>query len=253
MSDPYFANVVYLAQFSGADGSTSFIDQSSYGHVITAVGNAQILNNKLELDGSGDWVSSPDADELSPGSGDFTFEIFGIEFDNAAADGQILSKRDDQIGNEREFDLIFKGTLSPQKLRAHFSVDGFGASSEKLIDVNWSPASAPNGYDIAFVRSGTDIYLYVDGARIGADTLSIDIFNSTSPLSIGATNTVVGPAFAPMNGRLSAVRLSIGIARYTGASYTVPTLPLPTAAAGIVMRRTLSPLGTRTGSRQVTN
>ena len=40
--DPYFANVVLLAgNESGADGTTTFLDQSSYARTLTAVGNAQ--------------------------------------------------------------------------------------------------------------------------------------------------------------------------------------------------------------------
>src|SRR3990167_997053 len=42
VTDPYFANVVLLAaNENGADGTTTFIDQSASAHALTAVGNVQ--------------------------------------------------------------------------------------------------------------------------------------------------------------------------------------------------------------------
>jgi hypothetical protein len=81
--DPNWANVVLLMGFEGADASTTFVDESSVGRTMTAIGNAQIDTAQFKFgaasglfDGSGDVVTAADSADWDFGSGDFTIEMF---------------------------------------------------------------------------------------------------------------------------------------------------------------------------------
>lgn len=77
----FYGSVVALLHMNGSDASTTFTDQR--GHTFTAAGNAQIDTAQSKFggasglfDASGDYISTPDSDEWSFGSGDFTIECW---------------------------------------------------------------------------------------------------------------------------------------------------------------------------------
>jgi hypothetical protein len=61
-------------RMTGANGSTSFVDSSSYNHPITAVGNAQIQGNELLLDGEGSHLITAPNEVFALGASDFRVE-----------------------------------------------------------------------------------------------------------------------------------------------------------------------------------
>ena len=76
---------------------------------------------------------------------------------------------------------------------------------------------------IAFVRSGTNVYMYLNGTRdatIGSNYVAIP--STTAPTSIGSY--IDGTT--PVAGYISNLRLVKGTALYSGASFTVPTSAL---------------------------
>lgn len=88
----------------------------------------------------------------------------------------------------------------------------FSIISPTAIELNeWS--------HIAIVRSGTSYKLFVNGVLVGSATSSITIYNSSVPLTIGAS-----AAGMPFNGYIEEVRISKGIARWTSA-FTPPSVP----------------------------
>ena len=79
------SNTRVLLHFDGADASTTMTDSNVGGaaHVWTAAGNAQIDTAQAQsggasllLDGTGDWVSTPDHADFAFGSGDFTIDCW---------------------------------------------------------------------------------------------------------------------------------------------------------------------------------
>lgn len=228
--DPFFSSVRLLAQFIGANGSTTFIDQSNAPHSLSAAGNAQIQSNKLELDGAGDWVTSPDSADWVL-SGDFTWEVFGVSFDTVSTFQSILSQYDvfSPGTNQRSWWIIFRGDLTPKKLSFVASTLGTSGSTTTPIDADF-PAIASTNYDICLERSGSVLRLYVNGSMIGTASYASATFNSTSPLAIGAENTRSGGANSnELDGRLSAVRYTLAARYASDSGYVVPTLPLPTS------------------------
>lgn len=229
--DPYRAFVVFQSLFTGSDGSTSFTDDSTNAATVTVVGNAQILSNKLELDGTTDWIRVPDLASLQL-TGDFCLEFFGVETDTLTT-LQVLASHYDAFNpatNNRGWFLGFRGSVSPKKLELAVSTDGT-SGTVTLNQVTWSP-SAATAYDICIERNGTTVRFFVDGVWIGSTTYSGNSFDCSSPLAIGTDNprATTQSNCSEWDGRLSAVRLTVGAYRYgSDASYTVPALPLPTS------------------------
>ena len=223
-TDPHWASVVLQSHFTGANGSTTFTDQSASGKTMTAVGNAQILNNKLELDGTGDCVSVADSADWYFGSGDFTIELFGAEVDVLTATQMFISQYENG-GSQKSWYFAFTGAATPKKLQGYYSLTG--ASDANVPAADWTPSTA-TPYKLTYERSGTALRIYIDGAvhataAIGA---SDALHNSTAPLRIGAASN--GGLYLAQNGRVEAICITKGVARFNGA-HTPRSLPLPTS------------------------
>ncbi len=210
------ADVVLQVQFTGSNGSTTFTDESASAHTLTPAGHAQIQSNKLELDGSGDWVTiADDADLLFDLAEGFTVEVWGFEPD---AGGPVVAAYD-VVSNDRRWFL----TNNPNgSMRVGLFEDGTSASD--IISHTWTPGEV----DIAVVYDpdavGDNVYLYIDGTQVATGEFTgISLHNDAIPLTIGGLNTRGTPQ--SLNGRMSAVRITRD-ALYTGGSYSVPSLPL---------------------------
>lgn len=205
-----------VVNFTGANGSTSFTDESAWAHTLTANGNAQIQSNKLLLDGTGDYVSSADSEHWYLGSVDFTIEAFGVEFDTAASNEPIIAQYT-TVSSQRGWLLSYNGG----QLRFHASSDGIALTT--IVGHTWAP-SVDTPYDIAIERSGSTFRLYIDGVNVADGTDAMTIFNSTEILAIGRQGAA-SPSFADI--RMKAARITNGRALYaTDGSYTVPSLPI---------------------------
>jgi hypothetical protein len=199
--------------FTGANGSTSFTDIGPYARTLTAVGNAQIQSNKLELDGSGDYVTVPDSSLFTLSGTDFTIEAFGVQADAFATAATLVSKYNSS-GSARAWIFQLSGTGLSYSSWSDGSTlsDSLGAPTTITIG---------NVYDLAVVREGTTVSLYIDGVLFASGTFDAQTADTSALLVIGAQ---ASPANY-LNGRLSAVRITKG-ALYSGASYTIPSLPI---------------------------
>lgn len=225
-TDPHFASVVLLAaNNNGADTTTTFIDQSTSAKTITTLGNAQWdtaqaptgLTSSLLLDGTGDYLSLADSGDWDFGTGDFTTE-FWIRFAVVPSGGAIAFP----LGN---YGSSTTGWFTQYRDEAT-DVLAFGTSGDTpLLRFAWTPA-ADTWYAVSTTRSGSNLRSFIGGTQIGiTETNSEDITGSTAVLMIGGLGTL-GAQF--VNGWMASVRVTKGVARYTG-NYTPPTLPLPTS------------------------
>jgi hypothetical protein len=74
-------------------------------------------------------------------------------------------------------------------------------------------------YYVSFVKSGTNIYLFVDGVLQETDTGVSSVFAGTSIFTIATLAN--GTSITPLTGYWSNIKLSKGIARYT-SNFTPP-------------------------------
>jgi len=216
-----YSNVVLQILMEGSNGQTTFTDDSVNARAITASGNAQVQSNRLELDGTGDNLELANAtDWHTMMNGDFTIEIFGIQWDSLNNGDCMLSKyRYSQ--NQRVFRW---NRSSSSTLQLTCSTNG--TDEQIVIQNSWTPSGA---HDICIERSGNTYRQYVDGVMIGKATSSLTYnVNSPTNLSIGSIR-ISETTKQDMDGRMHALRIS-KVARYdSDDGYVVPSLPLPTS------------------------
>lgn len=219
--DPLGSTVGFLLQMEGSNGSTTFTDEK--GHVFTAYGNAKITTtdplsgtSSGLFDGNGDYLQTPDAAELEPGAGNFTFEAFiKLNAYNASPYMAVIVSREHSSGVNMKWYL--SGSASA------WTTIGF---SMNFIETTAAITLALNTkYHVAVCRSGNILRFFVDGVQVGSDfAFNYTISNEAYPWTIGATPYTSMRNYFP--GRLDAVRYS-KTARYT-ANFTPPVqLPNP--------------------------
>lgn len=231
VTDPSFSSVVLLVGGNGVDASTSFTDESSFAHALTANGNAQVDTAQsvfggasILLDGSGDWVSAGDSAHWDMGSGEFTVEGFVMFASGTAADRAIVGQWD-------VFDPAF-GVSTTSGGRFDFSV--------------YDPAVGLRRANANFVTAANTWYYFCGQRILGSpDTVSLHtgvpggtatqlasqtivnghaLGNSGEQMRIGAFG---GSSRQYLNGWVDEVRVTKGVARYGTGSFSVPTAAFP--------------------------
>lgn len=227
-TDPWWLNTVLALRMDGTSGSTTFTDLK--GKTVTAVGNTSVslaqskFGQAAYFDGTGDYLSVPDTDDWYFGVGDFTIETWA-RFDAAAPNYQTIAS---QFVDANNWWFFRKELSSDNKLTCYFRVGGT-VKANYIMTSSWSTFTADTWYHLALVRSGSTIYIFIDGvSQTLTATVAIstnDVGNIASPLYVGSDTTY------PMQGYLDDLRVTKGIARYT-ANFTPSEKPLPTYVAG---------------------
>lgn len=190
------------------------------GHPLAASGDAQISTaqskfggNALLLDGTGDYLSTPDSPDWAFGSGDFTLECWAY-FTNVAVSTQTLIAQ--FSGSPGQYSWILRWDVGFLKL--YYSPDGTTLPAN--LAWAWTPV-VNTWYHIAVVRTGNNVLAFINGGQIGtAQPISGALFDSNATLAIGASSSGSWNFY----GYLDEIRISKGIARWT-ANFTPPTTP----------------------------
>jgi hypothetical protein len=211
--------------------SNRFVDNSSNGHTITPSGNAAVtafgpfltsavykasVNGASSQLGATNYVHIADGAWKTLGTGDFTWEywIYPIG-ENAYHVGDATAGTN--------ISSTFTLGVSGKRAILYYSIQGGEAYPLQ------SPDSAPyynnnEWHHFAYVRSGNDHKLYVNGILRASETRSGTMVDSTGQFNIG--NFGEGYAIGAPDGIYCDVRLVKGTAVYSGSTYTVPTAPL---------------------------
>lgn len=220
-TDPNFSSVSLLLHIDGSNGSTTFTDSSSNSLTITANGDAQVstaqgkFNQSLIVDGTGDSLSITDSNSVMIlGTGDLTVEFWFYTSSNST--------------NLSNFATFFSGGTNALMLRYHNSFNSILVGYENVAyDIDPSPDVLPteNAWNhIAVVRDSTSLRLYMNGSLGGEATGTGGSRNYSAINRIGSDS--VGASY-DLSGYIDDFRVTKGIARYTGSSYTVPTAAFP--------------------------
>jgi hypothetical protein len=218
--DPYFANVIFLAHMDGSNGSTTFTEVT--GRTISAAGNAQLSTTDQKFgtacglfDGSGDYISTPHTSDLLLATGDFTIE-FWIRFTSVSA--AVI------IGHKAESSSDFYPWQTFKNGSNQIRFRGFDTGPSTLVFdlTSVNTVSANIWYHIAFTRAGNTFRMFLDGNEEASSSYSGALFSNATAMVWGA---YTNPA-AAMDGRLDDLRITAGVARYTG-NFTPPTQAFP--------------------------
>lgn len=184
-----------LLHFDGADAESSTVDSSRSVHAVTLYGNAQLDTaqkkfgeSSLLLDGIADYLSIADSDDFYFGTGDFTID-FWIRFHTGLPiQGSYMSicgQLESNAPNENVWYVkIYGGTDNTYSLRIYFGKNNNTVAS---FYTTYISMNINQWYHMAFVRSGLNIYIFLDGIRQSVNGLFItsDVGNIAAPLRIG--------------------------------------------------------------------
>jgi len=212
-NDPYWANVVLMLHFDGADGSTTFTDSSSYARTMTAAGNAQIDTAQIKFgtasglfDGTGDSVQTPNGTDFQF-PGDFTVEAW---------------VRPTTTGSFTNIFIQDNGTVNAWWLRKNnLNELGYGVVGGSDL-LTGGTINSNVWTHVAMCKSGTTLRLFVNGLQVNAGTG----YSATIGITTG-TAEIGGGSFA-YTGNIDDLRITKGVARYTG-NFNIPTAAFPDA------------------------
>lgn len=224
-ADPFFGNVVLLAQ-----GSNSLVDASNSLHgspVFNGTGGFKAALSTVQekfatptlrtfasgTPGGITWSSSTD---WALGTGAFTIEAW-IYPNNLTGTQQIIGVWNTSV----PFSWILFVNISTLS----FNVSTTG--SNNIVVVSGGSLTINTWHHVVVGYDGTTYRLGLDGTFVGTSTTAESIFNaSTTLLSI---DQEAGNSQFWFDNYSDQYRITKGVWRYgTGAGYTVPTQPFPT-------------------------
>ena len=209
----YDTQIALYLPFNG-----SLTDFSSYGHTVSAVGDAAVTTSPFQFhascafDGNGDLLTVPHNNIFDFGGNDFTIEGF-INPTTAAGVQGVYS----QWGGtgSRSFKVVISTNA---KLEINGSKDG---STGTQVNQIASTGLELNTFShFAVTREGSNFRIFINGVNRGTTTDSGALYNSSANIAIGGnradqtTNT--------LHGNLEDFRVVNGLALYTTA-FEVPT------------------------------
>jgi hypothetical protein len=237
--DPYWSDVVLCLRMIGTNGSTTFTDDC--GHTVTPNGGSTIStaqhkwnSSSALLDGVNDYLSIPDGNEFSFGSGAFTIEaqIYLTGYSAGYSgyySGVICSKQSSANGSEFGFQIT--GTASSWTTLDFICYDS--PSTYVLASAAFS-FSLNTFYHVRVTRSGNTLYLFVDGSLIGTQACSITIQNTATAVTVGGIVYTGYEYYLPCH--VQAVRItrqSRATASFTAPDSDLrPRLPVVVDSAG---------------------
>lgn len=221
--DPYFSSTKLLLGFGGANGSTTFIDESAaargnatvYAQAQVSTAQSKFGGSSLLLDGTNDAISYADSADWEFGSGAFTVECFVRFVDNSGS--QVFFGHGNNVGTGWNF---YKngGNLE-------FAASGTGVA----VAAAWSTSNG-QWYHVACDRDGAgNIRIYADGTMLlqrgAADGWGNAIGDPAIGLFIGRQAWLDA---SNLKGYIDEARITKGVARYASFSgFTVPTAAFP--------------------------
>jgi hypothetical protein len=207
-TDPFWSSVRLLMHFNGANGSTTFTDNSSPAKTFTRSGDPSITTAQFKFGGASGTFDGDDflvtSTAMSFGTGDFTVEAW-LRF-NSTADMALLAGL-----SNTEMDLAFVGN----EVRIG------------RLNTAWDSAfsftrSTGVWYHVAWCRSGTSMRAFVDGTQVGTTSTNSNAYNAATGFRVGASNTTT----RRFSGWIDDLRVTVGVARYT-ANFTPPAAQFP--------------------------
>lgn len=231
--DPYWANVVSLLHFDGANLSTSFVDEVSGVTWSTNSGTPSIRTAQSKFGGaSGYFPHQPtsivcgQSSVGSFGNRDFTVEgwIYPISYPDISGRYWFPFSKDFAGTNQRGWQINISGDAA-NKLSAAVYINGAAGSAYSITSLAAPPLNAWT--HVALVRRGTTLYFFVNGVLQGTATLP-----SVGTIGDSAPNYLVGrigggaAAIYSWDGYIDDLRITDGVGRYI-SNFAPPTDPYP--------------------------
>ena len=246
VGDLYFPQTKFLLPFDGTNGATSTTDSSNSNHTVTFNGTTQISTAQSKFGGSSLYVPNSATQGVyanGAGStiqltGDFTIEWWVYRVQVTLANSMVLGPIYGMQGgtNIGGYGMVFPYYYSPistseGQVYASSNGSSWDIASGTTLGTG-SLGTVGQWVHMAMVRSGTTWSYYVDGTRTYTGTLGSGTI-STSTGTYMHLGRAWGNGGTSAEGYYDDFRITQGQARYTGASFTVPTTAHLTSAGDV--------------------
>jgi hypothetical protein len=222
-NDPYWSSVVFMMNCQGADESVPAVDESQYQHPL-------FLYNACKLDTAQAYVggSALRVEGTNDASVDFMAVADHAAFTIATNDATWeAAVRSSITGTSRQICGQTTAAAINAETAWGFSLSATGKFQftacqdvNSMTLVSTTTQAANNWYDLAVVKSGNNYSLYVNENREDTDTLVGAVNNSAGGLAFGRTGDYLGDGWPA--GWFGRMRITNGVARYSGATRVVP-------------------------------
>lgn len=206
-----------LLHMDGSNGGTTFTDVAAGGsaktwtptNATTSTAAAKFGATSM-LTASG-YITTPDHADFTLGSGNWTLD-FWLNFNGTSGFVNILGQSDAAGGADSQSIYLQRSSGGVVFATLRDGVGSKGVSST----TNLNSTSSWNHF--ALVRSGSSGLLFLNGAQEGSVSLSGAMWDGNGAWSIGRLGASTS---SPSSFYFDEVRLSVGIARWTG-NFTPP-------------------------------
>ena len=215
--DVYYPQTSLLMHFNGTNGSTTMTDNSKNNTTVTSNNGAAIstVQNKFGgssvlFDGTNDYLSITDTDSLRLGSTAYTIEAW-IYLNSLPSNGvpYTIFQQNQHIGGGNFLEFVVWNSSGTYYLEANL----YNSSVYKYT-VNKSVTNLLNvWHHVALIWTGTTAYVSYDGVLSAGVSYSGNDAPSTPTSYIGLYYASTSYYF---NGYIDELRITKGIARYTG-------------------------------------
>ena len=235
VGDTNFSNVKLLLPFDGSNGATSTTDSSNTNASIAVQGSATIATAQSKFGGSSLYVTNANPDGIAA-------QIVGTSL-NLTADFTIewwIRRVQVSVVDNMMFGPLYGPSSSTSPNNPMGLACGYFYNSSSSTKIGLYAASGSGSWDIspgnlicdlptvgawehhALVRSGSDWSYYVDGSRTyNASLGSSTLYSQSTPsyITLGKSWATVASPEAYYDD----FRVTQGLARYSGTSFTPPS------------------------------
>lgn len=223
--DPYWNDVVLLANFEGTNGQTTFSDSSLVGRTITRTGDPIIStsdymfgSSSAYFDGTGSNAIDLGAplSDFNPNGKNFTFEGWYKMPNSAGSPRGLLTSTQGQGGWRAYMGLFIRNTDDIILVSDDYE-DNFVANT---------PINSWVHFALVQDLDNSQFRVYINGNL--EFTESLQTINSNLDLELGNLRGSAGGAtYYPFYGYIDEYRYTENVVRYSGSSFTVPISSFP--------------------------
>jgi hypothetical protein len=223
--DQYYNSCSLLMHFNGANGSTTFTDNSPSPKTVTSNNGSAISTAQSKFgggsgffDGTDDYLSINYNSAFNFGTNSFTWETWIYPTNISGIDGIYATSGGSGV-NPKFVIHLNAGTPSIHYNNLTNGSDIYTTATSAVSINTWT--------HLAFVRNGSNWTWYINGNSAGSGTNNTNITFTSQPTYIGYGGESY---FTPFNGYIDELRVTKGVARYT-SNFTPQTSEFPNNAS----------------------
>jgi hypothetical protein len=195
------------------NGTGAAVRDASMSNNLETVGDAKVSTSvvkygstSMSFDGVSDWLVVPSSLNFGYGTADFTIE-FWLYLNSTALQTVVSSLTSDSSVNPHIY---------------YAANSGIRYYTNNADRISGSALSTGTWHHIALSRSSNSTRLFVNGSQSGSTYTDTNNYGSTAPFAVGTYFNGVTPLSTnTLNGLISDLRITRGLARYT-ANFTPP-------------------------------